>query len=130
MSVDCKTIYCNPKEITDPSGVARILAANLGGSASDYTSALTTESTFAYVERQVDTDVADTIKQQLSDAKLAGVAVAHHALGSRDNGSTEAAQDAGKLVRLGVDGDGGDAHLLAGPDDPDGDLAPVGDQDL
>ena len=73
MSVDCKTIYCNPKEVTDPSGVAQILAANLGGSASDYTDALTTDSTFAYVQRQVDTDVADTIKQQLSDAKLKGV---------------------------------------------------------
>ncbi|MCI6275015.1 MAG: penicillin-binding protein 2 [Coriobacteriaceae bacterium] len=73
MSVDCKTIYCNPKEIADPSGVARILAANLGGSASDYSPALTTDSTFSYVERQVDTDVADTIKRQLSDAKLAGV---------------------------------------------------------
>ena len=73
MSVDCKTIYCNPKEVTDPSGVARILVANLGGSASDYTGALTTDSTFAYVQRQVDTDVADTIKQQLSDAKLKGV---------------------------------------------------------
>ena len=73
MSVDCKTIYCNPKEITDPSGVARILVANLGGTAGDYTSALTTDSTFAYVKRQVDSDVADTIKQQLSDAKLKGV---------------------------------------------------------
>ena len=73
MSVDCKTIYCNPKGVPDPSGVARILVANLGGSASDYTGALTTDSTFAYVQRQVDTDVADTIKQQLSDAKLKGV---------------------------------------------------------
>ena len=33
-------------------------------------------------------------------------------------------------VELGVDGDRGDAGFLAGTDDPDGDLAPVGDQDL
>ena len=33
-------------------------------------------------------------------------------------------------VELGVHGDGRDAELPAGPDDPDGDLAPVGDQDL
>ena len=33
-------------------------------------------------------------------------------------------------VEVGVHGDGGDAQLLAGADDPDGDLAPVGDQDL
>ena len=33
-------------------------------------------------------------------------------------------------VELGVHGDRGDAELAAGADDPDGDLAPVGDQDL
>ena len=33
-------------------------------------------------------------------------------------------------VGLGKDGDGGDAHLAAGADDPNGDLAPIGDEDL
>jgi len=33
-------------------------------------------------------------------------------------------------VGLGEDGDAGDAHLAAGPDDPDGDLAAIGDEDL
>jgi hypothetical protein len=36
----------------------------------------------------------------------------------------------GFAVELGVDGDGGDAHLAAGPYDTDGDLAAVGDEDL
>ena len=36
----------------------------------------------------------------------------------------------GVAVRVGVDGDGGEAELSAGPDDADGDLASVGDQDL
>ena len=36
----------------------------------------------------------------------------------------------GRPVGFGIDGDRGDAHLAAGPDDPDGDLAAVGDQDL
>ena len=36
----------------------------------------------------------------------------------------------GVAVRLGVDGNGGNAHLLAGADDAHGDLAAVGDQDL
>ena len=36
----------------------------------------------------------------------------------------------GVAVEVGVHGHGGDAQLLAGADDPDGDLAPVGDQDL
>jgi hypothetical protein len=33
-------------------------------------------------------------------------------------------------VRVGVDGDAADAHLPKGPDDADGDLAAVGDQNL
>jgi hypothetical protein len=33
-------------------------------------------------------------------------------------------------VRVGVDGNARDAHLPQGPDDADGDLAPVGDQNL
>ena len=36
----------------------------------------------------------------------------------------------GFAVEVGVDGDGGDAHLAAGPDDTDGDFAAVGDEDL
>ena len=36
----------------------------------------------------------------------------------------------GVPVQLGVDGDGADAQLPAGPDDPNGYLAPVGHQDL
>ena len=35
----------------------------------------------------------------------------------------------GVAVEVGVHGDGGDAELAARADDPDGDLAPVGDQD-
>ena len=36
----------------------------------------------------------------------------------------------GVAVELGVHGDGGDPELAAGADDPHGDLASVGDQDL
>ena len=36
----------------------------------------------------------------------------------------------GVAVEVGVDRHGGDTQFLAGTDDPDGDLAPVGDQDL
>ena len=36
----------------------------------------------------------------------------------------------GVAVEVGVDGDGADAQLAAGPDDPDGDLAAVGNEDL
>ena len=37
---------------------------------------------------------------------------------------------AGIAVGVGIDGDGGDAHLAGGLDDAAGDLAAVGDQDL
>ena len=33
-------------------------------------------------------------------------------------------------VRVGIDGDGGDAQLLTGTNDADGDLAAVGDEDF
>ena len=36
----------------------------------------------------------------------------------------------GVLVRLGIDGDGGNAHLAAGADDANGDLAAVGNQNF
>lgn len=73
MSVDCKTIYANPKEVHDPSGVAEVLAQYLGGSAQDYLSTLTQDTTFAYVKRQVDEDVAEKIKAELTDKDLSGI---------------------------------------------------------
>src|SRR5262249_60425426 len=39
------------------------------------------------------------------------------------------AEVGGDAVGLGEDGDGLDAEVLAGADDPQGDLAPVGDKD-
>ena len=56
------------------------------------------------------------------------------ALGGRRRADADAlvgeAHPHGGRVRLGVHGDGGDAHLLAGAVDPKRDLAPVGDEDL
>lgn len=73
MSVDCKTIYCNPQAVSNPSAIAEILADELGGEVSDYTSTLTSDTTFAYIEKQVDTDIADEIEQRLDDEDLEGV---------------------------------------------------------
>ena len=58
-SVECRTLYANPKEVTDPQAVAKVLADNLGGTAQDYLSYLTQDTTFVYVRRKVDTSVAD-----------------------------------------------------------------------
>ncbi|MCI1665540.1 MAG: penicillin-binding protein 2 [Atopobiaceae bacterium] len=73
MSVDCKTVYCNPKEITDVTATAKVLAADLGGDASDYETLLSKDTSFVYVKRKVDTSVAEKLKSDLSDGDLAGV---------------------------------------------------------
>ena len=51
--VQATTIYCNPKEITDVKSTAEKLAGVLGGDASIYEGALSTENTtFALREAQ------------------------------------------------------------------------------
>lgn len=62
-SVDATTIYVNPVEVTDVNGEAAQLAAVLGGEVEDYVSILTSpETTFAYVKRQADVELADRVK--------------------------------------------------------------------
>ncbi len=62
--VQAKTIYCNPKEISDVSSTAKKLAEVIGGDASLYEGSLSTEdTTFAYVKRKVDLDVAESLEQ-------------------------------------------------------------------
>ncbi len=61
--VQAKTIYCNPKEISDVSDTAEKLADTLGGDASLYEGALQTQdTTFAYVKRKVDLDKAEALE--------------------------------------------------------------------
>lgn len=61
--VQATTIYCNPKEITDVKSTAEKLAGVLGGDASIYESALSTENTtFAYVKRKVDQDKGEEVQ--------------------------------------------------------------------
>lgn len=65
VSVDSKTIYCNPSEVTNVDYEARKLAEILGGEKEDYEAKLTSDtSTFAYIKRQADIDVADRVKQE------------------------------------------------------------------
>ena len=58
-----------------PLGVAEVLAEALGGKKSDYMELITKnrESTFVYVQRQVDEEVADALSKTLTDRELAGV---------------------------------------------------------
>ena len=68
-SVDATTIYANPAEVEDPAAEAAQLAALLGGEAADYEKKLSQESTtFVYVKRQADVDVAAQVKSWASRA--------------------------------------------------------------
>ena len=73
VSVECKTIYANPKEVSDPSGVSNILVDLLGGEKSDYMDLLTEDTTFIYISRQVDQEIAEEISSRLYSASLTGV---------------------------------------------------------
>ena len=61
-SVEAKTIYANPKEVTDVDGTAAALAETLGGKAEDYTGYLTQDTTFVYVKRQADMEKAESLR--------------------------------------------------------------------
>ena len=73
MSEDCRTVYCNPKEVTEPQETAEVLATYLGGSSEDYFDALREDTTFSYIKRKVDREAADAISEELSERKLPGV---------------------------------------------------------
>ena len=73
MSIDCTTIYCNPHEISDKGAAARILAADLGGEASSYLTALSQDTTFSYVKMKVNTDKADKVKGDLAKSGIRGI---------------------------------------------------------
>ena len=69
-SVEATTIYANPVEVTDAAAEAASLASVLGGDAADYRELLSTPSTtFVYIKRQADVEVADKVKE----LKLDGV---------------------------------------------------------
>ena len=73
MSEECSTVYANPGEVSDPSGVAAALVSHLGGEKQDYMKLLTQDTTFVYLQRQVDQETADALKAELSEKDLAGV---------------------------------------------------------
>lgn len=77
-SIDATTIYADPSEITDAEGVARVLAAHLEGpyklAYADCLSLVTTPNTsFVYIKRKADADVAQALKEELKSKNLAGI---------------------------------------------------------
>jgi cell division protein FtsI (penicillin-binding protein 3) len=69
VTLDARDIYANPRYVTDPVGEALTIAPILGLRPKDVRRALMSNGTFAFIDRQVDTDVA----QKLEDLKLPGV---------------------------------------------------------
>lgn len=72
-SVECKTIYANPTQVTDVDKLAALLAQDLGGKTSDFTETLKKDTTFAYVKRRVDSSVATQLQKDLQEAELSGI---------------------------------------------------------
>ena len=73
MSVDCKTVYANPKEVQDVQTTADVLARVLGGTSRDYHDALSQDTTFVYLSKLVDNSVAEELQEQLSANGCTGV---------------------------------------------------------
>lgn len=63
LSVDARDIYADPRYVTDPWGTAVQLAPALGLDVRSVAEQLTTDTTFVYVARQVDLDVANRIER-------------------------------------------------------------------
>lgn len=64
VSVDATTIYCNPSEVENVEYESRKLAEVLGGDAQDYVDIFKGDSTtFAFIERQADVEVAEKVKE-------------------------------------------------------------------
>lgn len=63
-SVDATTVYANPREVSDVSSTASAIADVLGGEADDYRELLEQDTTFVYLKRKADVDVAATLKEK------------------------------------------------------------------
>ena len=102
MSEDCRTIYCNPKEIHQPYLTAEVIATHLGGETADYVDSLTADTTFSYVRRKVDLDTANAIRDDLIAKELPGVYLLQDSRRVYPYGSV-----GGQVLGIvGIDGDG------------------------
>jgi cell division protein FtsI (penicillin-binding protein 3) len=69
LSIPATDVYADPRYVDDPWGTATQLAPVLDQHVGTLVEALTTDTTFVYLARQVDPDVADTI----ADLSLPGI---------------------------------------------------------
>ncbi|MBR1828252.1 MAG: penicillin-binding protein 2 [Atopobiaceae bacterium] len=102
ISVDCKTIYCNPTEIEDPGTVASLLAERLGGERKEYLDKLRADTTFIYIERAVDEDKAEALMADLEEKEIRGIYFVDDSKRSYPYGNV-----GGQVLGIvGIDGDG------------------------
>ncbi|MGV8082480.1 MAG: peptidoglycan D,D-transpeptidase FtsI family protein [Coriobacteriia bacterium] len=133
VSVDARTIYATPNAIKDKQGTAQALASVLGGDSATYETKLARKSSFVYIARQVDIEVAE----KLEAMELEGIGFLEDS--KRVYPSGELACQV--LGFVGVDGEGlaglekqydsilaGKDGLLLGERDPYGRLIPGGIQ--
>jgi cell division protein FtsI (penicillin-binding protein 3) len=69
VTVDSVTVYANPREIQDPTTVARLLAPLVGRNMLDVLAALSADGSFSYVARQLSHAEAELV----ADARLPGI---------------------------------------------------------
>lgn len=72
-SVDVKTIYANPNEISDKDQAAELMAEALGGGKQDYLDLIDQDTTFVYIKKKVDTTQAQDLEDKLDEADIEGV---------------------------------------------------------
>lgn len=102
ISVDCKTIYCNPTEVEDPGTVADLLVKHLGGERKEYLDKLRSDTTFIYIERAVDEDKAEALMAALEEAEVSGIYFVDDSKRSYPYGNV-----GGQVLGIvGIDGDG------------------------
>ena len=102
ISVDCKTIYCNPTEVEDPGTVASLLTERLGGERKEYLDKLRADTTFIYIDRAVDEDKAEALMADLEEANIQGIYFVDDSKRSYPYGNV-----GGQVLGIvGVDGDG------------------------
>ena len=72
-SEECYDVYCNPKLVDDVDATAAVVAAHLGGSASDYVPLMQRDETFVWIERQADKATCEELRAELREKELTGV---------------------------------------------------------
>ena len=73
MSVEAKTVYCHPHQISDVDAAAHILAQDLGGDVETYRRVITQDEPFVYIERKADKAAAEQLMADLREAEITGI---------------------------------------------------------